>query len=556
MLDDKKILLQKGDKMFRFVMGKNDDGFTLVEILVALVILLLVITATFPLFTLATNMTHENKARLTANELAKRELERVLSQVTASNYHNENDSDPGGAPLKTGTTGPYKASLPDGTPDPAFASYDIYKHVIWVDDPDDGLAGKGDFYPFDYKELVIEVKSPSLFTGKMVQRANFKTFVAREGLASPITGIIVNVVRGFPSDDGKRIPIEGAYITINPSEGSGGSSQSVITNLRGQAMFPISFPEKSTDVYAYEIEASYSTMITPPDKQYTAEARPYTTNVVEIEMEYPSALTLQFAPCKEDAELELSAGELKYRKTLAANSSSLSFDKLWPLYTYTVNVSSMLLYNHHFIGEDTVDLSPEPHNLWKFDEYNDYWSAGEENVVLGEEEAIQGGEHRLSFSQEIDIKKYKPAGNRPEDKFTPELFGVFAGNDSFCISGININNGDDFTLFCMGKEGTLGWDNEHNKLVRVVKNADGLQLLDFKSNSLAKISGDEIIFNGISFPIDEKFFDQPFQMRLASYYPQIGTFYFRDFKLVCSYSKSGITFKEAEENLTLRVNGN
>ena len=76
----------------------TETGFTLVEILAALVILLLIATACFPLFTLASKTTHENKARMIAAELAKRQLERTLAQVTTNNYGNEG-TDPDTAPL-------------------------------------------------------------------------------------------------------------------------------------------------------------------------------------------------------------------------------------------------------------------------------------------------------------------------------------------------------------------------------------------------------------------------------------------------------------------------
>ena len=219
---------------FRF---HSESGFTLVEIMAAMVILLLIVTACFPLFTMATKTTHENRARLTANELAKRELERVLAQVTPSNYVSEDD-DPDIAPLKTGISTTYyfdNDGNPIDTRDPnsRFARFEARKIVEWIDDPDDDVH-PADKFPFDYKVLIIEVSSPSLFTGKMTKQADFKTFVAREGTASPITGVIVKVFRGWTDDAGKRIPLEGVQVSLTGV----GPTHNAMTNLDGQALIP------------------------------------------------------------------------------------------------------------------------------------------------------------------------------------------------------------------------------------------------------------------------------------------------------------------------------
>ncbi|MCK9314450.1 MAG: prepilin-type N-terminal cleavage/methylation domain-containing protein, partial [Methanocorpusculum sp.] len=251
-----------------------ENGFTLVEILVALVILLLIVTACFPLFTLATKTTHENRARMTANELAKRELERTLAQVTPSNYVSEDD-DPNIAPLKTGISATYYFDdngkrIATRDPNSRFARFEARKIVEWVDDPADGVHPT-DKNPFDYKVLIIEVSCPSQFTGNVVKQADFKTFVAREGTASPIVGVIVEVVRGWTDDAGHRIPVEDVTVTLDGS----GPSHMAMTNSYGQALIPITFPDDST-VYTYEIKTERLGMIPRPDQTAVpVEARPY-----------------------------------------------------------------------------------------------------------------------------------------------------------------------------------------------------------------------------------------------------------------------------------------
>ena len=48
-------------KLRMLTSADTENGFTLVEILVALVILLLVVTSCLPLFTMAARVTYENK---------------------------------------------------------------------------------------------------------------------------------------------------------------------------------------------------------------------------------------------------------------------------------------------------------------------------------------------------------------------------------------------------------------------------------------------------------------------------------------------------------------
>lgn len=93
-------------RLSMFESADTEKGFTLVEILVSLVILLLIITACVPLFTLAIQTTHSNKAKTIAAELAKQELEETLAQVTPNNYNNEDPAAAGGAPFRLALPAP------------------------------------------------------------------------------------------------------------------------------------------------------------------------------------------------------------------------------------------------------------------------------------------------------------------------------------------------------------------------------------------------------------------------------------------------------------------
>ena len=164
---------------------------------------------------------------------------------------------------------------------------------MWIDDPADGLH-PDDTLPFDYKQLTVEVSSPSVFTGRVTRHADFKSFLAREGAPSAVAGLIVNVVRGWRDDDGIAIPVEGAFVTIT----SGLDTDSTLTNEFGQAMFPVSFLNEAVNsrTYTVEVEGSGLMMHPNPSHHNTVNVTRFSTNCIDIEMEEPGSITVQVSP--------------------------------------------------------------------------------------------------------------------------------------------------------------------------------------------------------------------------------------------------------------------
>lgn len=586
---------------FRF---HSESGFTLVEILIALVILLLIVTACFPLFTMATKTTHENRARLTANELAKRELERILAQVTPSNYVSE-DADPNIAPLKTGISATYyfdNNGNPIDTRDPnsRFARFEARKIVEWIDDPDDGVH-PADKSPFDYKVLIIEVSSPSLFTGKVNKQADFKTFVAREGTASPITGVIVEVVRGWTDDAGKRIPLEGVQVSLTDPAGPS-PSHTAMTNADGQALIPMTFPDDST-VYSYAVQTEYSGMIMRPDQKAntSVEARPYTTKYVQVEMEEPATLTLSFAPSKKDVEIALDGGPTKggiIKKTLAAGQGSITFTDLWPAGAdpsgracdggpYSLDIPALIAYSNlpatglkHPLDVPADPDDPDDHavlNLWNYiDVYDNNdgildaydttpaWVASDDHLAAGE--AINSAEkHRLTF--------LKPDSNEPEiivlKPFEPILAGVTArltaSFTEFALSEYT-SLADGFPLVYLGKEDAeLDSDDSAywTPYIKIGTVSGKRALLDEEDNTLKEETDDHKIMihssdlnhPDIEVELKGDYFLEPFKMRFDSS-RDIGSFYFRPINIYCKYNDiPSIDFTSPGHHLNLQISG-
>lgn len=581
-----------------------ENGFTLVEILVALVILLLIVTACFPLFTLATKTTHENRARMTANELAKRELERTLAQVTPSNYVSEDD-DPNIAPLKTGISATYYFDdngkrIATRDPNSRFARFEARKIVEWVDDPADGVHPT-DKNPFDYKVLIIEVSCPSQFTGNVVKQADFKTFVAREGTASPIVGVIVEVVRGWTDDAGHRIPVESVTVTLDGS----GPSHMAMTNSYGQALIPITFPDDST-VYTYEIKTERLGMIPRPDQTAVpVEARPYTTNFVQVEMEEPATLTLRFAPGKNDVEIALDGGLNMggiMTKTLAAGQSSVTFTDLWPAGkdpdpgsgkacaggTYILDVPALTAYSgppsdeqtglkHPLDHYPTDPDDPDEHavlNLWNYiNEYDGIldvydntsaWVASDDYLVEDDEINSAITPHRLAFLKlpEAEPPEFEIIDVRP---FKPVLIDVTArltaSFTEFSLSGFGALP-DEFNLVYLGKDGaSLDSDDidDWNPFIKIGTDSvsGGRVLLNEADETLATEASDKITIPPIvgELELKEKYFSEPFKLRFDSS-PNIGTFYFRKINIHCTYDNiPSIDFTQPGDHRSLHISG-
>ncbi len=577
---------------FRFY---SESGFTLVEIMAAMVILLLIVTACFPLFTMATKTTHENRARLTANELAKRELERILAQVTPSNYVSEDVT----APLKTGISATYYFD-DNGDPIDArddnsrFARFEACKIVQWIDDDADGVY-PADKFPFDYKVLIIEVSSPSLFTGKVTKQADFKTFVAREGTASPITGVIVEVIRGWTDEAGKPIPLEGAQVSLTGV----GPSHTAMTNADGQALIPMTFPNDNTE-YSYAVQTEYSGMITRPDQKAgkSVDARPYTTNFVQVEMEEPASLTLRFAPSKKDVEIALDGGPIMggiIKKTLAAGQSSVTFTNLWPAGadpdhpgrvcaggTYSLDVPALLAYSKLPAtgSKYPLDLPADPDdpddhallNLWNYiDPYDNNdgisavsdttpaWVASEDYLSSGDE-INSAQKHRLEFlnldstgPEIVDLKSFKPvlAG------VTARLTASFA---EFTLSEYT-NLTSNFILVYLGKEDAELDSNDSDDWIPFIKIGivgGKWALLDENDITLKEETDDHKIIippTDKELGLKEAYFSEPFKMRFDSD-RDIGTFYFRTINIHCTYDKfPSIEFTCPGDQLSLHISG-
>jgi prepilin-type N-terminal cleavage/methylation domain-containing protein len=427
-------------KLSRMAPHDKEQGFTLVEILVSLVILLIIVIACFPLFSWATKVTHQNRVRMTAAELAKKEIETTLARITAANYVSE-EAD---APLKTGTTG-FK-DIP-GRP-----GYKMNKTVRWVDDPEDGLHPT-DKIPFDYKELIIEVSCPAIFSGSVTQKTDFKTFIAREGFGSAITGLIVIVEELAPTPSVVKEPLPGALVTINNL--TTGKHESLVTDGRGLAMFPISFPEGvNTYSFAVQVEASGLIMDPAPSHSNQAQVAAYTTSAITMQLAKPATLNVSFAsPAAAlgavgvtgpgyDTTIAMSAGDVLG----SGQTVTKTFTDLWPFGAYTIAASYPVNHvqpadeeNWEKWKDDEEDI--QVFNLWQLEGPD--WEAKPE-LYVPPASLHPDNQHRLAFR--ADLSQYAPGTAVNPGNIVLTLKSADPLGDKSFISMANGSEADDFII--------------------------------------------------------------------------------------------------------------
>ena len=115
--------------MLGLIPGRNQKGFTLVEILVSLLILGLILVGLLPLLTMANRIMYQNRDQLVAMQLAREEIESISAQVTPQNCN-----DPDG-PLVPGVYYKYlDRNLNEVEEDSPSRVYTITTSIGWVDD--------------------------------------------------------------------------------------------------------------------------------------------------------------------------------------------------------------------------------------------------------------------------------------------------------------------------------------------------------------------------------------------------------------------------------------
>jgi prepilin-type N-terminal cleavage/methylation domain-containing protein len=254
----------------------NRRGFTLVEIMVAVAILLVVVTASVPLFVYIAEATQANRARLAAAKIAGTEIERVRA-LPYNQVGNVGGNPPGVIQrLKTEVLGGI--------------TYSVTTDVWWWDDPSDGLGGAGagaDPIPYDYKRVRVAVAAPGLFSGAVTLFLNLDTLAALEGEEEAFPGgnIRASVQRGWKTGT-EEVPVGDVRVDLTSGPNA---PQTLWTDEFGRALFAI----LAEGAYTVAADAAPLGMMVRPDQApLQAAVTQGVTSELTFEVEYPCRLSL------------------------------------------------------------------------------------------------------------------------------------------------------------------------------------------------------------------------------------------------------------------------
>jgi prepilin-type N-terminal cleavage/methylation domain-containing protein len=337
---------------------KNERGMTLIEVLVSLVILGLLVSVFVPLSIMIAKNMRDNKARISAAQIAAAVIEREISATTGENYSKR----------PTGYT--VSQETMNGI------TFTVETDIEWKNDPADDDESGNDPMPFDYKTIQVTVSAPGAFSGTVTQFADYRSFITREGGEDPFAGIEVTVLRGWD-----KSPVQGARVTLTPV--AGGASYTLSTDDKGKAIQPLEFTEETEDYRVTVMETPTLIMLPDPDKPNIVPATQWFTQKITIEVENPFSITLNFTGQHAGGQVTLDhpiRTEIEgydYTREIAPGQSSVTFAGLWPVGSDGVNgwqgqyaaILNLKVYEQDF-SKGTGDYtrwgepSSETQNIW------------------------------------------------------------------------------------------------------------------------------------------------------------------------------------------------
>jgi|CZCB01.1.fsa_nt_gi prepilin-type N-terminal cleavage/methylation domain-containing protein len=249
----------------------NEAGFTLVEILVALFILAIIITALASSFVLATRITDENRLEMMAVSLANEAVEEIRSLEFSE------IGTLGGDPA--GDIPQYRVENINGV------EFDIYTMINWEEQEDGFIGGN---LSWDYKSIRVTVAPRNL--GGIAK--TIETLATRESAQPPITGgnIKAYLVRGWNTENPpENIPVSNVKVSLG---GGPIPPRVVYSSARGTASF-VDLPNGNYQVTA---DPSALGMIVYPGAgpKWQLNVEEGTTYTDKFELEYPCRLYIAF----------------------------------------------------------------------------------------------------------------------------------------------------------------------------------------------------------------------------------------------------------------------
>lgn len=374
------------------VRAKSERGFTLMETLISIALIVVAFSSVLPLYYSLTNYVTSNRLKAEANNIATREMERIRT----AKYVNAGLV--GGSPNGIFVADRDENRAPTG-------SFHISTRINWVDDPMDGTAALGtDPMPNDYKQADIYIYE----TGKTVLLAHVSSNIASESEELPITGgnILAEV---FLADS--VTPVENATIEImlGPT-----SPLTNFTKNDGTTLFAELTP--SVTAGDYSLRASMSGYVVKDNDQTTTVNLGQTRTLVFL-MDIPGELHVRLLDS--DGHLINTPSSVKLQgtglETFSQSDGYYTIHDLFPggyevsataaSYKPTPTATPVTIIRNQVTSID-LTLLPQEHGnlrLEVFDDNNHSQRVGNSNVTLTNNDSGEETKTKTDNQGRLDV---------------------------------------------------------------------------------------------------------------------------------------------------------
>lgn len=353
----------------------TENGFTLVEILVSLIIILIMVMAIVPMYEVIAKTINSNKTRQVATGLANSALEemRTLPYIVKDPDTGQVVTDPDVPQLGIQGGNPPGSLVADQDIVVDGITYILHTKVYWVAEGSNPTA---------YKKVKVNVESPNAFKGNVTVTSDFYTLATEEGEAQVFeSGHIAVHIR---DKDGSILSSPDIYVRIE----SDAIAESNYTE-DGELLFGI------VPAGNYTVSAQLpSCMVTRPDQvlnggwvEQEVSVSNWSTKYVYFDIDYPGKITVAFqhpdkTPITGNGEIEL---HWKYEENFSWSAvkgfkikdfdtnnrlPDALFGNLWPGGYYSIKVNNLLDSNTMRIYNYDMDLDANKPKLGNGDDWH------------------------------------------------------------------------------------------------------------------------------------------------------------------------------------------
>ena len=314
--------------MYKNYIKRDEEGFSLLEVLFVVFIITISVLTLYSLFNVALRMVWENKARTGATQLANEKLE------IARNLPYSDVGTVGG--IVVGTIPENEVVNRNGI------DYAVYTNVVYIDDEFDGTweSDPVDSLTSDYKRILVRVSWESNFSSSPVE---FYTDISPKGIETNLGGgtLVITVFNA------SGLPVDNASVHIYNDGVVPVVDMNTFTNAQGQLVLP----GVAEAIESYEISIAKS--------GYTTDGT-YDTTVA--------------LPTPDKPHLTVFEGQ--------TTSASFNIDQTADMYIYVTDINELPLGNFtvHVQGEKRYGLDGDGEPVYKID--GDYVNNGSGTINM------------------------------------------------------------------------------------------------------------------------------------------------------------------------------